>query len=194
MPLRRTSAALLYTRSLSKATISPSSQSSSTPSSPCRPSPSPDLTLSVSRAQIRRSKKAAELANKSSKTKNVHSWTTDLSPKTSFDLGFALNDDKAYDQELDDAFPALSHDMKPEEIAPPNDRPRVQLADLVISKKPRRKIQDGDFEFVPPVRSVIVLDDNTTPEIDFDEPWEHIYGTDDNRTSEPSYADIASLN
>jgi len=55
---------------------------------------------------------------------------------------------------------------------------------------------DGDFEVIPPVRSVIALDDDTTPDLDFDEPWEHIYGVEDVSTPayEPSYAKIASLN
>ena len=42
---------------------------------------------------------------------------------------------------------------------------------------------------------MIVLDDAATPDLDFDEPWEHIHGTDDESpTPELSYAKIAALN
>ncbi|RDB19493.1 hypothetical protein Hypma_013456 [Hypsizygus marmoreus] len=73
-------------------------------------------------------------------------------------------------------------------------RSEVQLADLVTSKKPRHG-REVDFEVIPHIRSVIVLDDNIPPDLDFDEPWEHIYGVDDDQTThEPSYAKIAALN
>ncbi|KAG5634633.1 hypothetical protein H0H81_001323 [Sphagnurus paluster] len=50
-----------------------------------------------------------------------------------------------------------------------------------------------DFEVVPPIRSVIVLDDAIMPDLDFDEPWEHV-GLDDADEPAPSYAKIAALN
>ncbi|KAG6822933.1 hypothetical protein H0H87_002287 [Tephrocybe sp. NHM501043] len=54
---------------------------------------------------------------------------------------------------------------------------------------------DRDFEVVPALRSVIVLDDFTLPELDPDEAWEHVYASDaDDTTSAPSYAKIAALN
>lgn len=35
-------------------------------------------------------------------------------------------------------------------------------------------IPAGDFEVVPHVRSVIVLDDVISHDLDIDEPWEHV--------------------
>jgi hypothetical protein len=51
---------------------------------------------------------------------------------------------------------------------------------------------DSDFEVVPHVRSVIVLDDIVAHEITIDEPWEHIYGDkpEDSLAKTPSYAKI----
>lgn len=59
---------------------------------------------------------------------------------------------------------------------------------LVISGK-----GDSDFEVIPHVRSVIVLDDNAPDELDADEPWEHIYGTDSEDNRGLSYAQVAAL-
>ncbi|CAA7264917.1 unnamed protein product [Cyclocybe aegerita] len=81
---------------------------------------------------------------------------------------------------------------------------KVSLLDFVVtsSRKPR-KAKDDDFEFIPPVRSVIVLDDMAeTRDMDVDEPWEHVDddfdGTDASKASdagsdkdaEPSYAEV----
>ncbi|KAJ7672729.1 hypothetical protein B0H17DRAFT_913495, partial [Mycena rosella] len=52
-----------------------------------------------------------------------------------------------------------------------------------------------DFVVIPH-RSVIVLDDISTHELSIDEPWEHIYGSDEEEsaattpTKGPSYAAI----
>lgn len=102
----------------------------------------------------------------------------------------------------------------------------VKLADLVTFRsKPRKGLglgsrsrfsyrmstdvllaAEGDFEVVPHVRSVIVLDDAATRDIEVDEPWEHIYGEDNvnvnggaslsgsvTPTKAPSYADVLSF-
>jgi len=76
-------------------------------------------------------------------------------------------------------------------------RLEVPLAALVTSRKSRKGKGLGDFEFVPSVRSVIALDDNVIPDLDVEEPWEHVYG-DDNEdfpsvSKGPSYAAVASL-
>ena len=95
----------------------------------------------------------------------------------------------------------------------------VKLEDLVVTpqKKVGRKTRgkfasvlasvmltfgvDGDFEVVPHVRAVIVLDDNAdVHDMDVDEPWEHVTldNDDDDASSssddgEPvSYAKIAA--
>ena len=222
MPLRRTTATVLYARSLSKA-AKPSSPSTMPPSSPLR---SPSLAEVVPSftptplEHLRRSKKVTGLSAKSSKTKKHYSLSSSLSPRTSLDI--ALDDDKAshpdevWEQDLNDFPIVLGRGSMLDERARPEDRPQVQLADLLIVKKSRRKGRgnlllysgpllshaepthvsiDGDFEVIPPIRSVIVLDDDTTPDLDFDEPWEHIYGVEDvSTTHEPSYAKIASLN
>ncbi|KAJ7505304.1 hypothetical protein B0H11DRAFT_1677529, partial [Mycena galericulata] len=71
----------------------------------------------------------------------------------------------------------------------------VRLSDLVTFRsKPRKgpgmfiaswwariaeRVPEGDFVMIPAHRSVIVLDDITSHDLLVDEPWEHIYGTDD---------------
>ncbi|KAF9469552.1 hypothetical protein BDZ94DRAFT_1206141 [Collybia nuda] len=73
-------------------------------------------------------------------------------------------------------------------------RLEVPLSALVTTRKPR-KGREGDFEIIPYVRPVIALDDDMTHDVEVDEPWEHIYGDDDDQLdNEPSYATIASLN
>ena len=55
-------------------------------------------------------------------------------------------------------------------------------------------IVDGDFEVVPHIRPVIVLDDNAIQDLDPDEPWEHVFVVDDHPVDALSYAKVASLN
>ncbi|KAF9535635.1 hypothetical protein CPB83DRAFT_842076 [Crepidotus variabilis] len=52
----------------------------------------------------------------------------------------------------------------------------VSLSDLIVpSHRKPRKVKEEDYEFISPVRSVIILDDMfETKEMDLDEPWEHI--------------------
>ncbi|KAK7464313.1 hypothetical protein VKT23_006481 [Stygiomarasmius scandens] len=80
----------------------------------------------------------------------------------------------------------------------------VKLADLISSgsvRKPRaRKGKDSEYEVVPHVRSVIVLDDVVTHDVSFDEPWEHIDHSDSDdsdsaarKGSKKTYADILSV-
>lgn len=75
-------------------------------------------------------------------------------------------------------------------------QPEVRLSDLVTFRKPSKGL-DGDFVVVPH-RSVIVLDDIATHDLLIDEPWEHIYGSDEEEsaattpTKGPSYAAILS--
>jgi len=72
----------------------------------------------------------------------------------------------------------------------------VKLSDLVTFRKPRKGLDD-DFVLIPH-RSVIVLDDFATHDLMVDEPWEHIYGSDEEEsiattpTKGPSYAAILS--
>jgi len=80
----------------------------------------------------------------------------------------------------------------------------VKLEDLVVTTQKKaagRKMRVGDFEVVPHVRAVIVLDDNAdVHDMDVDEAWEHVtLDNDDDEASsssdggEPvSYAKIAA--
>jgi len=67
----------------------------------------------------------------------------------------------------------------------------VKLADLIMTRKPQRR-NDSDFEVIPHLRSVIVLDDVATHDVSVDEPWEHIFGEDETVAcvKAPSYANI----
>jgi len=67
----------------------------------------------------------------------------------------------------------------------------VKLTDLVVSKKPR-KTKEADFEVVPLPRSVVVLDEFTVHDMDIEEPWEHVYGGESEKSDTPSYAEIVS--
>jgi len=67
----------------------------------------------------------------------------------------------------------------------------VKLADLVTARK-SRKNKEGDFEVIPPPRSVIVLDEFTVHDMDVDEPWEYVDGDDGEKVDGPSYAEIVS--
>lgn len=104
----------------------------------------------------------------------------------------------------------FEHDTRPEVTV--DSRLEVSLAALVTTRKPRKgrgmcyfraprkrmlniSAVEGDFEIIPHVRPVIALDDDMAPDVEVDEPWEHIYGDDDEYPDkEPSYATIASLN
>jgi len=71
----------------------------------------------------------------------------------------------------------------------------TKLMDLVTTKK-QRKGRDHDFEIIPHVRSVIVLDDFKVDTQEIDEPWEHISSDesdDDEKAKGLSYADIVSV-
>lgn len=70
----------------------------------------------------------------------------------------------------------------------------VKLADLVMTRKPPKR-NDSDFEVIPHLRSVIVLDDVATRDVAVNEPWEHIYGQDDDTpVKAPTYATVLSSN
>jgi len=75
----------------------------------------------------------------------------------------------------------------------------VKLADLISTKTKSSKSKDSDFELIPHIQSVIVLDDTFLIEEDMsnvgpEEPWEHILGVEDEdaKASAPSYAQVVS--
>lgn len=106
-------------------------------------------------------------------------------------------------------------------FAPSSDASKFEakLADLIVAKKPRTRrraggfsfpplppslltplsfvLSDSDFEIIPHMRSVIVLDDTTFSQ-DMalgDEPWEHIYDDKDEGDVDiqaPTYATVLS--
>ncbi|KAK0209251.1 hypothetical protein DFS33DRAFT_1241720, partial [Desarmillaria ectypa] len=76
----------------------------------------------------------------------------------------------------------LVESARRDDIPPSSKSPEVKLSDLLVRKQDRKKggyqAFQSDFEVIPHVRSVIVLDD-FTPDLAADEPWEHIYGESD---------------
>jgi len=53
---------------------------------------------------------------------------------------------------------------------------RVNLSEIImLSQRKPRKPNADDFEVIPHIRSVIALDDVGNHDMDWDEPWEHIY-------------------
>ncbi|THH14490.1 hypothetical protein EW146_g5848 [Bondarzewia mesenterica] len=72
----------------------------------------------------------------------------------------------------------------------------VKLVDLVRPSKSLRKkcAVDGDFEFIPHVRSVIVLDDHVRDDAELNEPWEYVSSESESEDSTKalSYAEIVS--
>ncbi|KAF9488488.1 hypothetical protein BDN71DRAFT_1499473 [Pleurotus eryngii] len=107
----------------------------------------------------------------------------DNAPKRGLPSLFTAVDDDIVAVDSPRALPSRSLSPLRSGRSPP--RPEVALVDLIntTSRVPRksRKGKDGDFEFVPPVRSVIALDDSDTREVGDDmalnEPWEHVYSS-----------------
>ena len=87
----------------------------------------------------------------------------------------------------------------------------VKLADLITPQKLRKTkgktypippsvtyrlcmfvSTGGDFEVIPPLHSVIVLDDFTINDMDLDGSWEHVPRGEDEKRNSLSYAQIVS--
>ncbi|KAJ7573475.1 hypothetical protein C8J56DRAFT_804401 [Mycena floridula] len=66
----------------------------------------------------------------------------------------------------------------------------VKLADLIIAPRKPLKRSDSEFEVIPHLKSVIVLDDIASNDFGIDEPWEHVFGDDDSDVKAPSYATV----
>lgn len=61
----------------------------------------------------------------------------------------------------------------PPKKAYPDPSRKVDLSDLVVlSQRKPRKLKEGDFEFVPALPTIIVLDDTPALDMEVDEPWE----------------------
>ncbi|CAL1694820.1 unnamed protein product [Somion occarium] len=70
----------------------------------------------------------------------------------------------------------------------------VDLTNLIRPTKARRS-KAGDFEVIPSVRSVLVLDDRDFAMVEDDEPWEYLSAGDDDserKPAIPSYAEVAA--
>lgn len=95
--------------------------------------------------------------------------------------------------DLKDPLPDNGKDYEEEPVALHNGKFEVSLADFVVTRK-SRKGTGNDFEIIPHIRSVIILDDNQTHDVDIDEPWEYINGLDEDqvRTKPFSYAMVAA--
>ncbi|KAK2460104.1 hypothetical protein APHAL10511_007870 [Amanita phalloides] len=143
-----------------------------------------------------RVKKTAETA--SLRVRKLASATKQLSlshPRTPTNKvlkGTRISDDIA---DLDDPVVLdITHgDEQPELL---KGRLEVSLADFIVTRKSRKGI-DNDFEVIPHVRSVIILDDNQPHDIEIDEPWEYITGVEEDQgrsgsTKPISYAMVAA--
>jgi len=132
-------------------------------------------------------KKAAETANL--RVRKLASATKQLSlsqprtPTSKVRKGLGLLVDVA---DTDEPLPDTGKANKEEPQAPPERKLEVNLGDLIVTRK-SRKGAENDFELIPHIRSVIILDDNQSHDIDVEEPWEHITGVDD----DPGYKDNA---
>jgi hypothetical protein len=149
------------------------------------------------------------------KQRKGQNWALRLfNSKNDLDLDFSLKEGTA--ARIDEVEAVVEAEAVPERTSRSQPdanepRPQAQLADvLVLPRKPRKgtgmhifdvglraipyQPLDGDFEVVPPIRSVIVLEDNATPDLDADEPWEHVSMADERPIHSLSYAKVASLN
>jgi len=70
----------------------------------------------------------------------------------------------------------------------------LEALDFEVLIKPAKvhKRKAEDFEVIPQVRSVIVLDDQIAATPELDEPWEHVTAEDEERIIGPSYAQIVA--
>jgi len=145
-----------------------------------------------------RVKKAADLVKM--RARKGQGWTSKLHDSKK-DSGAGLPSEKGKrltDEEVDSLEGVIAlgdsrGDLR-DEVVSSDLRSEVKLADLVTSRKPR-KGQEGDFEVIPHIRSVIVLDDIVSQDLVIDEPWEHIYGNDEEDASAKglSYAKVLSV-
>ncbi|KAF8634879.1 hypothetical protein AX15_000633 [Amanita polypyramis BW_CC] len=144
----------------------------------------------------RRVKKTAETANL--RVRKLASATKQLSlsqPRTSTNKvrkGAGVFDD-LLDLDIPAIFDAAQGDEQPDLR---RGKAEVSLADFVVARK-NRKGADNDFEVIPHVRSVIILDDDQLHDIEIDEPWEYINGIDDDQVCSDvgkpiSYAMVAA--
>jgi len=73
---------------------------------------------------------------------------------------------------------------------------RKKEVDIISFARPGkpRKSKAGDFEVIPKVRSVVVLDDRMNADLEIDDPWEHIDADDSDSGSsqKTSYAEVVT--
>ncbi|KAK0432534.1 hypothetical protein EV421DRAFT_1848857 [Armillaria borealis] len=126
-----------------------------------------------------RVKKAADVAKMRQKKRSG-------SPLFKLDRGIAS--EKYRRLRADDVDPldgVLVESAHRDEVPPLPKASEVKLSDLLVRKQDRKK--EPDFEVIPHIRSVIVLDD-FTPDLAADEPWEHIDAEPVSKA--PSYAQV----
>jgi hypothetical protein len=165
-----------------------------------------------------RVKKAADLVKM--RARKGQGWTSKLHDSKK-DSGAGLPSEKGKrltDEEVDSLEGVIAlgdsrGDLR-DEVVSSDLRSEVKLADLVTSRKSRKGqgmhfsffpyssvlnlrwgVAEGDFEVIPHIRSVIVLDDIVSQDLVIDEPWEHIYGNDEEDASAKglSYAKVLSV-
>ncbi|KAG7451837.1 uncharacterized protein BT62DRAFT_267413 [Guyanagaster necrorhizus] len=116
-------------------------------------------------------------------------------PPPKLDRGTASEKDRRLRADDVDPLDGILVESARRDDTPPLPRSsEVKLSDLIVRKQDTKK--DSDFEVIPHVRSVIVLDD-FTPDLAADEPWEYIYGESDDEgevAHKPSYAQVLLSN
>lgn len=110
-----------------------------------------------------------------------------IGPKMMFAKGLRLKiDDEAWD-----GTPDVTEDWVAD-VESRTEAVEVPLAELLKTGKARKTRQKaGDFEFVPNVRSVIILEESAVSAPDVDEPWEHVDWDEDD--PDGSHTDVQAL-
>lgn len=154
-----------------------------------------------------RLKKAADFVKMRSRKARGTEWSGNRAYQRSASVASTTPSEKGRrlqeeDSEDGDVEGPVLLDSRPENMgvvplmAEPSPRPpryEVRLADFIRAGKPRKPKGHGDFEVIPHIRSVIVLDDNTPDEFGEDEPWEYVLNPDSEPDKGLSYAEVAAL-
>ncbi|CCM02762.1 uncharacterized protein FIBRA_04870 [Fibroporia radiculosa] len=108
--------------------------------------------------------------------------------------GIGLETAEAERSPRDDGLEELTEDdsesSSDEDLGPVQAR-EVALADLIKPAKIRRR-GAGDFELIPSLPSVVVLDELSPIAYEMDEAWQHITADEINEKVVPSYAQVAA--
>lgn len=191
-------------------------------SSPTSPTLTSNKFLREYEHDRQRTKKAAELVK--ARARKEQGWATKLrgSRRGAGTGVFSEKNKKLRDEDVADSLDGIALALGESKGNARSDtslfvsRSEVKLLDLVTPavRKPRKGkgmssvfhigtlvltastllIAEGDFEVIPHVRSVIVLDDNTSKDLDMEDTWELIHSDEEEGSVKtPSYADVITL-